>query len=68
MSQLAVRAYTPEEVADLYQVSKNTIYKMIGNQEISYKKIGRFYRIPYTEVMWIVTGLDQGIQDMVTRD
>ena len=29
MQQVQLRTYTPEQVAEIYQVSNNTVYKMI---------------------------------------
>lgn len=64
-----IRSYTPEEVAEIYQVSKNTIYKLIAEKKIKSKKISeRIIRIPYTEVMWAFVGLDKDIQTAVVND
>ena len=41
-----MKVYTPEEVADILQVSKNMVYELIGNGELYAKKVGRVYRIP----------------------
>src|SRR3989344_5589630 len=38
--------YTPEQVAKILQLSKNTVYQLIHKGEITAKKIGKVYRIP----------------------
>lgn len=59
MSQLKLaKMYTPAEVAEVLQVEKNTIYRLIGRGEIIAKKIGRVYRIPYSSIAFSQTGLD----------
>ena len=52
------KAYTPEQVAEMLQLSKNTIYDLIGRGEIIAKKIGKVYRIPPSSISFIFTGLD----------
>lgn len=59
MSQLKLtKMYTPAEVAEVLQVEKNTVYRLIGRGEIIAKKIGRVYRIPYSSIAFTQTGLD----------
>jgi excisionase family DNA binding protein len=57
MQQLQ-KAYTPEQVADILQLNKNTVYDLIGRGEIVAKKYGKVYRIPSTSLSFILTGLD----------
>ncbi|MBD3280115.1 helix-turn-helix domain-containing protein [Candidatus Dojkabacteria bacterium] len=66
MSQQAqLRTYTPEQVAEVYQVSKNTIYKMINEGRIKAKRINeRVFRIPQTEVAWVEEGIDKDLIEM----
>ncbi len=54
----SVKAYTPEQVADMLQLSKNTVYQLINRGEIIAKKIGKVYRIPQSSLSFIFTGLD----------
>ena len=51
-------AYTPEQVSSMLQVSKSTVYDLIGRGEIIAKKIGKVYRIPASSISFIFTGLD----------
>lgn len=53
-----IRAYTPEEVAKILQLSKNTVYKLIQRGEIIAKRIGKVYRIPPSSISFIFTGVD----------
>ena len=53
--------YTPEQVADMLQLSKNTIYDLINRGEIVAKKIGRVYRVPRSSIEYVFTGLDQDL-------
>lgn len=52
------KAYTPEQVADMLQLSKNTVYDLIGRGEIVAKKIGKLYRISAPSLSFFFTGLD----------
>lgn len=54
----SAKAYTPEQVADMLQLSKNTIYQLISRGEIIAKKIGKSYRIPASSISFVFTGLD----------
>ena len=53
-----VQAYTPEQVAKMLQLSKNTVYDLINRGEIVAKKIGKIYRIPASSLSFLFTGLD----------
>lgn len=55
---LSMKVYTPEQVADILQLSKNTIYELIARGEIIAKKIGKVYRIPASSISFVFTGLD----------
>lgn len=50
--------YTPEQVANMLQLSKNTIYDLIGRGEIVAKRIGKVYRVPASSLSFMFTGLD----------
>ncbi len=52
------KAYTPEQVAGMLQLSKNTVYGLINRGEIIAKKIGKVYRIPASSLSFIFTGVD----------
>jgi len=62
------RTYTPEQVADLLQLSKNTIYQLISRGEIVAKKIGRVYRIPPSSLSFVFTGLDYDLYQAQGQD
>jgi putative molybdopterin biosynthesis protein len=37
---------TPEQVADLLQVDRETVYRLIRRRQLAATKVGRTYRIP----------------------
>ena len=53
-----IKIYTPEQVAGILQLSKNTVYELINKGEIIAKKIGKVYRIPASSISFAFTGLD----------
>lgn len=55
------KAYTPEQVAEMLQLSKNTVYELIARGEIVAKKIGKVYRIPQSSLTFVFTGLDEDL-------
>jgi len=55
---LSPKVYTPEQVAEILQLSKNTVYELINRGEIIAKKIGKVYRIPASSISFVFTGLD----------
>ena len=64
----SVKVYTPEQVAEILQLSKNTVYELINRGEIVAKKIGRVYRIPRSSISFVFTGLDEDILSMQKED
>lgn len=60
-TQVLPKVYTPEQVATMLQLSKNTVYQLINRGEIVAKKIGKVYRIPFSSLSFIFTGLDEDI-------
>lgn len=60
--------YTPEQVASILQLSKNTVYQLINRGEIVAKKIGKVYRIPLSSLSFIVTGLDADLYQAQKED
>ena len=58
---LQPKTYTPEQVAEILQLSKNTVYELINRGEIIAKKIGKVYRIPRSSISFVFTGLDEDI-------
>ena len=65
---ITVRTYTPEQVADFLQLSKNTVYQLINRGEIVAKKIGRVYRIPPSSLSFVFTGLDYDLYQAQDQD
>lgn len=57
-SQILPTIYTPEQVATLLQLSKNTVYDLINRGEILAKKLGKVYRIPAHSLSFFLYGLD----------
>ena len=55
------KAYTPEQVAHMLQLSKNTVYELISRGEIIAKKLGKVYRIPASSISFLFTGLDNDL-------
>ena len=60
--------YTPEQVAAILQLSKNTVYQLISRGEIVAKKIGKVYRIPASSLSFIFTGLDDDLLKLQKED
>jgi len=58
---LLPKTYTPEQVAEILQLSKNTVYQLISRGEIVAKKFGKVYRIPASSISFAFTGLDKDI-------
>lgn len=65
---LQPRMYTPEQVAQILQLSKNTVYQLISKGEIVAKKLGKVYRIPQSSISFAFTGLDEDIQNIQKTD
>jgi len=53
--------YTPEQVAEILQLSKNTVYELISKGELVAKKIGRLYRIPQSSINYAFSGMDEDL-------
>ncbi|MBU3978318.1 helix-turn-helix domain-containing protein [Patescibacteria group bacterium] len=64
----SIKVYTPEQVADMLQLSKNTVYELIKRGEIIAKKIGKVYRIPASSISFIFTGLDYDLYKAEKED
>lgn len=62
------KVYTPEEVAEMLKLSKNTIYDLINRGELVAKKIGKVYRIPANSLSFIFTGLDYDLYQAEKED
>ncbi len=62
------KAYTPEQVADMLQLSKNTVYELISRGEIVAKKIGKLYRIPTASLSFLFTGVDYDLYQADAED
>lgn len=63
-----ITAYTPEQVAAMLQLSKNTVYDLINRGEIVAKKFGKVYRIPASSLSFLFTGMDTDIQKAQMED
>lgn len=64
-----LKTFTPEQVAEIYQISKASVYKMIQEGRISAKRINdRLYRIPNTELSWVENGIDYDLMEMERVD
>lgn len=61
-------AYTPEQVATMLQLSKNTVYQLISRGEIVAKKIGKVYRIPVSSLSFLFSGLDDDLYNAQKED
>lgn len=61
MLRTKITAYTPEQVAEMLQLSKNTVYDLIGRGEIVAKRIGKLYRISAASLSFFFTGLDDDL-------
>lgn len=59
---------TPEQVADILQLSKNTVYDLIDRGEIIAKRFGRAYRIPAKSLSFVFTGLDADLYQAEQTD
>jgi len=62
------KAYTPEQVAEMLQLSKNTVYELINRGEITAKKFGKVYRIPAISLSFLFTGMDEDIYKAQIED
>ena len=65
---LQAQTYTPEQVAEILQLSKNTVYKLINKGEINAKKFGKVYRIPKSALSFALTGMDKDILQAQKED
>ena len=62
------KVYTPEEVAEILKLSKNTVYDLISRGEIIAKRIGKVYRIPESSISFVFTGLDNDLYQAEQED
>lgn len=62
------KVYTPEQVAEMLQLSKNTVYELINRGEIVAKKIGKLYRISAPSISFFFTGLDYDLYQADQED
>lgn len=67
-TQALPKVYTPEQVAEILQLSKNTVYQLINRGEIVAKKIGKVYRIPTSSLAFIFTGFDEDLYQAQKED
>lgn len=62
------KVYTPEQVAEMLQLSKNTVYDLINRGEIVAKRIGKVYRIPAKSLSFVFEGLDYDLYQKEQED
>lgn len=62
------KTYTPEQVAQMLQLNKNTVYDLISRGEIIAKKIGKVYRIPRNSIEFVFSGLDADLKQAEKED
>lgn len=62
------KMYTPEQVADILQLSKDSVYNFIRSGEIIARKFGNVYRIPATSLSFVFTGLDYDLYQAEQED
>jgi len=67
-NQILPKVYTPDQVAEILQLSKNTVYGLIARGEIIAKKIGKVYRIPASSIAFAFTGLDEDLYKAEQED
>lgn len=67
-SNVLPQTYTPEQVASILQLSKNTIYDLINRGEIIAKKIGKVYRVPTSSLSFVFAGLDSDLYQAQKED
>ena len=65
---ISPKVYTPEQVAQILQLSKNTVYDLISRGEILAKRIGKVYRIPASSISFVFTGLDNDLYQAEQKD
>ena len=63
-----LQTYTPEQVAKILQLSKNTVYDLINRGEIVAKRIGKVYRIPAKSLSFVFEGLDYDLYQKEQED
>ena len=62
------KTYTPDEVASILQLSRNTVYELIKKGEIIAKKIGKVYRVPPASLSFVFSGLDLDLYQAQLED
>lgn len=65
---LLPRTYTPDQAAQILQLSTATVYKLIGRGELVAKRIGKVYRIPASELSFVFSGLDADLYQAEKED
>lgn len=65
---IMAQTYTPEQVAGILQLSRNTVYELINRGEIVAKRIGKVYRVPASSLSFVFTGLDYDLFQAERQD
>ena len=56
------KVYTPDQVAQILQLSSATVYELIKRGEIVAKKLGKVYRVPAGSLAFAFSGLDEDLE------
>lgn len=62
------QTYTPHQVAQILQLSTNTVYDLINRGEILAKRIGKTLRVSKNSISFAFTGLDSDLYEAEQED
>lgn len=62
------QTYTPNQVAQILQLSTNTVYALINRGEILAKRIGKTLRVSKNSISFAFTGLDSDLYEAEQED
>lgn len=65
---LLPKTYTPDQAAQVLQLSTGTVYELINRGELVAKRIGKVYRIPASELSFAFSGLDADLYQAEKED
>lgn len=69
VSPLLPQVYTPDQVAQILQLSTNTVYELISRGEIIAKRLGnKTLRIPASSLSFALSGLDTDLLSAEKED
>lgn len=61
VSSALPQVYTPDQVAQMLQLSTNTVYELINRGEIVAKRLGKTLRVPALSLSFAFYGMDADI-------